>query len=265
MFKVIAITFVLITTSSYQLEAQIKIKEEKGKYGLVEKRKNITEFIYDEIERCSSNDIYIVQKDSTWGALSLGGEIVIPISYQHLESKYRHLIAQKDEKKGVIDSQNEILLDFKYEDIDHYYKDSIALVKEAGAWFYITDNEKIESEFLVFSEPDKMPLFKECNTCITDEEKEEYSTDKLLEFVFENLMYPKEAAENEVSGMVVISFVVTKSGEIANTIILRDIGSNCGNEGIKVVEKMPVWEKPAENDGEIVNSKFVLPIRFKLK
>jgi protein TonB len=45
--------------------------------------------------------------------------------------------------------------------------------------------------------------------------------------------------------------------------VLRDIGSGCGEEAIRIIKMMPKWI-PAKLRGEIVRCKFNLPINFIL-
>ncbi len=265
MEKLLAVFFAFAVLLPTQIDAQIKIKKKKGKYGLVKKKTKITDFEYDSIERSFSGDYYLVRKDGHWGAVNKAGEISIPITYEDLTSRFEYLIGQKASKQGVIDTLNKTLLPFEYEDVDHYYKDSIALVEQSGKWFYLENEARSENEFLVFNEPDKLPEFMHCQTCNTEKEKSDYSKKHLLNYVFENVKYPKEAFESRISGMVVISFIVTKSGDVVESKVLREIGGNCGAEALRVVNNMPKWQKPAVNDGEIVNSKFILPVRFSLK
>jgi protein TonB len=64
--------------------------------------------------------------------------------------------------------------------------------------------------------------------------------------------------------MTVVSFVVTPKGEVINHKILRDPGSGCGQESIRVLKIMKHKWVPAEQDGKKVACQYNLPIRFKL-
>ena len=85
--------------------------------------------------------------------------------------------------------------------------------------------------------------------------------DAMLEWLGNNISYPKIASENGITGMVYITFVVNKDGSIEQTKIERDIGGGCGGEAVRAVKKMPKW-KAAKNNGQAVRSYFTLPVQF---
>jgi len=83
------------------------------------------------------------------------------------------------------------------------------------------------------------------------------------EYVQKNMLYPEEARKNKVEGKVFIEFVVTKSGKIESTQVLRGIGAGCDVEAARVIKNSPKWT-PGKQRGKAVNVKMVLPITFKL-
>ncbi len=87
---------------------------------------------------------------------------------------------------------------------------------------------------------------------------------KLNEFLAANLKYPAQARETGTQGLVYVTFVVEKDGSLTDIKVLRDIGSGCGEEAIRVVKMMPKW-KPAKQRGKPVRQQFNLPIRFNLQ
>lgn len=85
----------------------------------------------------------------------------------------------------------------------------------------------------------------------------------LVQYISENLVYPLEARENAIEGMVIVTFNVSQQGTISEVKVLRKIGGGCDEEAIRTLEAMPDWE-PAKRNGEPVNSKVVMPINFEL-
>ena len=96
------------------------------------------------------------------------------------------------------------------------------------------------------------------------DEKANCSAGKLMGFIARTLVYPDEAREERVEGVVVLSFIVSDSGAVEDVRILRDIGAGCGAEAERVVRAMPRWQ-PAMFKGERVRTQFTLPITFGLK
>jgi len=78
------------------------------------------------------------------------------------------------------------------------------------------------------------------------------------------MKYPKRAIENAVQGTVLVSFIVEKDGSLTDIQVVRDIGSNCGKEAIRLVEGMPKWT-PGAIDGKAVRTKITTPFKFKLE
>ena len=82
-------------------------------------------------------------------------------------------------------------------------------------------------------------------------------------YLSRNLSYPAEARSMGVEGTVVLAFVVNSDGAISDVEILKGIGAGADEEAIKVVENAPDWI-PGKQNGEAINTRMRLPIRFKL-
>ncbi|MCB9344243.1 MAG: energy transducer TonB [Saprospiraceae bacterium] len=87
---------------------------------------------------------------------------------------------------------------------------------------------------------------------------------ELFKFLQKNIEYPALAKENNISGVVPLTFVVNKDGSVSDVQILRDIGGGCGKEAVRVVKSMPKWT-PGEANGHAVKVRYTLPVRFKLE
>lgn len=108
------------------------------------------------------------------------------------------------------------------------------------------------------------PLFQGCDDpLISPEQRQACSAPKLQAFVQEHLSYPDSARLNGVEGVVLIRFHVSEEGAITEVELLRDIGSGCGQEAMRVVRTMPNFT-PARREGQPIATSMVLPIRFKL-
>ena len=86
---------------------------------------------------------------------------------------------------------------------------------------------------------------------------------ELYNYIKKSLVYPQQARETGTQGRVFVTFVVEKDGSLTDVKVLRDIGSGCGEEAIRVVKSMPKW-KPAKQRGKAVRMQFNLPISFTL-
>ena len=91
-------------------------------------------------------------------------------------------------------------------------------------------------------------------------------TEALMKFIEANIIYPELERELNIEGKVYVGFVVMKTGEITNIKIMRGIkdGPSLYKEAIRIVKLMPRWT-PGMNNGQKVNVRTIVPIRFSLK
>lgn len=85
----------------------------------------------------------------------------------------------------------------------------------------------------------------------------------MMKFIQKNLNYPAQARENNISGRVVVGFVVNEGGEITDVKIIRGLKYGCDEAAMAVVRKMPKWSAGKQN-GKAVKVSYSLPITFQL-
>lgn len=85
----------------------------------------------------------------------------------------------------------------------------------------------------------------------------------LIQYIANNLKYPKEAASQNIEGKVYIRFVVSETGSVENAEVLRSLNKYCDQEAIRVIESMPKWI-PGQQNKTLVPVYYVVPIMFKL-
>lgn len=88
--------------------------------------------------------------------------------------------------------------------------------------------------------------------------------DGLMNYLSENVQYPKESLKNNEHGRVVVSFIVAADGTVQQTKIKRSVSPHLDAEALRVVNAMPKW-KPGQQDGKDVAVKYTLPVSFKLQ
>jgi protein TonB len=113
-------------------------------------------------------------------------------------------------------------------------------------------------------EPEEGPSEPEIFTIVEDMPTFPGGDQALLEYMAKNTKYPPLARENGLQGIVVVTFVVDKNGNINNVQVLRGIGGGCDEEAIRVVKSMPSW-KPGKQRGMPVSVQYNLPFRFSLR
>ena len=116
----------------------------------------------------------------------------------------------------------------------------------------------------------------------------------LMQFLAQNIRYPKIAAENGAQGRVLVQFVVEKDGSLSNFAVVKKSGDiitkNAQSgitvnaqgsateenkvpqeaygalniEALRVLRGMPNWT-PAKQRGQVVRMRYTLPVTFRLQ
>lgn len=85
---------------------------------------------------------------------------------------------------------------------------------------------------------------------------------EMMKYLAANIKYPKEAEEKNITGRVIVSFVVTATGDITNVNIVKPVHPSLDAEALRIVSGMPKWT-PGMQSGKPVNVKFTLPVIFR--
>ena len=80
--------------------------------------------------------------------------------------------------------------------------------------------------------------------------------------MLQNLKYPAQAKDAGIEGTVYIQFVITETGDVINSRVVKGIGGGCDEEALRVVNSMPLW-KPGKQNGVPVKVLYSLPVHFK--
>jgi TonB family protein len=235
-----------------------RIKEKKGFKYLRIKKEMIGPF--DFVEKNISTSQYLVLNEK-WGVIDEYGDYIIPLRYDTVYSSNQNYFVKENNKYGVIDTNGVMLVDVKFQKIDHFDKDQSGVVKFEEKWMKYENEAVYEDENIIFKSPEVMPRFSDC-----EDYNRQYLTmtcdiREMLQFIYDNIKYPKEALEKGISGMVVIKFIVEKDGSLTNMDIVREIGGGCGQEALSTIKKMNRWV-PGMQDSEVVRTAFYLPVRF---
>ncbi len=85
-----------------------------------------------------------------------------------------------------------------------------------------------------------------------------------MSYLSTNIKYPESAQKAGKEGRVIVQFIVSKTGEIINPVVVRSVDPALDAEAIRVISTMPAWT-PGEQAGKKVNVKYTVPVTFKLK
>lgn len=101
-----------------------------------------------------------------------------------------------------------------------------------------------------------------------DEEttKPEYPGGKegLMNYMINNLKYPKDLQKQGAEGKVFVQFTIAKNGVVKDVKAVRSSGYDAFDaEAVRVIKNMENW-KPATQDGKNIATEMTLPVVFKL-
>ena len=114
------------------------------------------------------------------------------------------------------------------------------------------DEEEIEEEEVFYIVED-MPTFNGGDPAT-----------EFRKYIAQNLRYPEIAAENGISGRVIIQFAINKMGQVVNANIVRSVDPALDKEASRVVMSSPKWT-PGRQRGKAVMVLFTFPINFVLQ
>lgn len=86
----------------------------------------------------------------------------------------------------------------------------------------------------------------------------------LIKYLSKNIRYPSRARNAGIEGLVVVTFVVTQTGDVQDIQVAKGLGYGTEEEAIRVVKAMPKW-KPGVQNGRAVPVRYTLPIRLQLE
>lgn len=132
-----------------------------------------------------------------------------------------------------------------------------------------------ESDTTVYSVADAMP-YPLLNSCDPDnhpgwtaDSVRRCAESQFFTLLARNIRYPEEARINNVQGTVVVSCIIEPStGKMSQLSLLKDIGSGCGAEAIRVLQALDGYGlrwQPGILSGKPVRVRHAMPIRFKLQ
>lgn len=177
-----------------------------------------------------------------------GEEEIIPITRQELQKppdppKPKTVIIDLN----IVEDDIELTDELDFESFDANQDDAIQIADVIGN----REQEQEEEDVEVFYIVETMPQFQG------------EGIEAFRAYIQKNVTYPQLALENGISGIVYVSFVINRRGELTNISILRSVDPSLDEEVIRALKAAPKWE-PGKQRGKPVNVSFSIPIRFIL-
>ncbi|MFI5451175.1 energy transducer TonB [Pedobacter sp. UC225_61] len=82
-------------------------------------------------------------------------------------------------------------------------------------------------------------------------------------FLGDNMKYPQQAKDDNIQGIVYVSFIVEKDGSLNNLKVDRKLGGGTDEEAIRVLKLSKRWN-PGMQNGKVVKVKYNIPVKFSI-
>lgn len=128
---------------------------------------------------------------------------------------------------------------------------------------YTNEAEEADAPLL---KADEMPRFYsyECEKIMDEKKRQKCADMAMLEVVYKNITYPRQAKKDGIEGTVVISFLIDMDGMASDFKVARSLRADLDQEALRVVrDKLVEWE-PGKQKGMPVKTQFNMPVRFRL-
>lgn len=210
-----------------------------------------------------NNDEATLTKALNWSSLS----VALLGSNPYFLDTYAHLLYKLGQKEKAIEQQQKAVDNIKTKRSD-FNETEIKMVMDlrrmiAGTlsvdaegdddqYYNTPPPPKIESLVLgeVFEKVDVAPVY-------------EGGEKAMKAFIADQLNYPVKALNAQVSGTVIVSFIINNDGSVTNINVDKSVGYGCDEEAKRLVKIMPLWQ-PGKIKGKPVNVKYTLPVKFEL-
>ncbi len=140
------------------------------------------------------------------------------------------------------------------------YKPTEEEIEAIGADVYYMNKEIVKNTM------DQRNFYKEIYDKAADFQVAEFAggINEMWKWMSNNLCYPVKAAENNIQGKVIVTFIVQADGKITDVKIKKSLHYICDQEVLRLVASMPKWS-PGRLNGVAVESTYTLPVNFKLE
>jgi len=111
---------------------------------------------------------------------------------------------------------------------------------------------------------DEEPLFPDCERY----KNSDCTTESLLEFIKENQIYPESALENNIQGIVNVSFIIEKDGSLSNIKAKRKVNIELENHAVEIFKWMNAEDMkwtPGKKNNRVVRTLYNFDVAYDIE
>ncbi len=115
------------------------------------------------------------------------------------------------------------------------------------------------------------PILQVCHDASPDDKyaQQECTQNRIIEYIYGKIKYPEEARKKQIEGLIVVQFDINTKGQGHDVRIVKSLDPSCDGVAKYTVSSMLSDDGftfvPRVKDGQLVQDKFTLPIKFKLE
>lgn len=185
----------------------------------------------------------------------LSGQLQSKAQFDHIRKEVLHGAFESYYVSGQQESYSEYSHGKQEGQLRYYYENGQLKRRETYA-----AGERLSGEcygstgvLLPFFEYMQMPVYSEGDG----------SQQSIVVAVGRRVVYPRDAQREVREGQVLVSFLVTKLGQVADVRVVKSVWPSLDAAAVAAVRKLRRF-KPGRQDGEVVTVSFTVPITFKL-
>ncbi|MBL7110970.1 MAG: energy transducer TonB [Bacteroidales bacterium] len=189
-------------------------------------------------------------------------EEVIPVTRQERDRPDMNAIMIKREELSktqgvqtgpgilrIVGDEADITDELQVGDLEGDQNTEVALINPNNVVIFEEEEEEAEEIFFLVED---MPKFNGGDLS------------EFQKYVQSNLVYPDDAKDNDISGVVLVKFVINKKGELTRLELVRGVHPGLDKEALRVVSSSPKWT-PGKQRGMPASVAYTFPIRFVLQ
>lgn len=166
-------------------------------------------------------------------------------------------ITQQEEQKPPPPKEEKVVEEIEIVDDEEEIEDEV-IIEDTEA------DEDMEIEEIDLSAEEEVVVEEKIFQIVEDMPTYPGGEGELLKDIQSKLEYPDIARENNIAGIVYVTFVVDKDGSVTNAQVLRGVHPSLDNEALRVVKLLKKF-KPGKQRGKPVKVQYNIPIRFVLE
>lgn len=215
------------------------------KYGASPENIALTEEIPPENFIRLDEEIEIVHQHYTVQA-----EASLPIPATSVQTTQHHYVEIFDVVAN--DKQDKLPEILSFEELQNEYEPGYSDYENVSLDYLSLDKSQPadSTESILYTKVEEMPEFPG-------------GYQAFIHYLSRSIRYPQPAVVRQITGRVVCSFIIDKTGRIADVRIVESLDPHLDREALRVINNMPAW-KPGRSRGKEVMVKFIVPLAFRL-